>query len=58
MILLSPGSSKLQGISRVMITCKKGGFNGGVPAASSMIKSTKGWRRERRGLVQLELSVE
>ena len=29
--------------------------SGGVLAASSMIKSTKGWRRERKELEQLEL---
>ena len=34
---------------------KKEGSDSDVPAASSMIKLAKGWRRERRELMQLEL---
>ena len=34
---------------------QKSGSDGSVPIASPMIKSTKGWRRERTELAQLEL---
>ena len=34
---------------------EKKGSCGGVPTASPMIKSAKGWRNERRELTQLEL---
>ena len=54
-LLLLPGSSDLQGISSAKLTCKKMGSDGGVPATSLMIKSAKGWRRERRELAQLGL---
>ena len=48
-------SSDLRGINGAMITCKKKRSNGKVSAASSMIKLTKGCRRKRRKLAQLEL---
>ena len=43
------------GHQRRDVNLQKNGSNGGVPDVSSMIKSTKWWRKERKELAQLEL---